>query len=63
MHDETYRMLGREHTADLEREAAKRRVASKIREERRARAAVASSHGRPKSRPSLAFWARLLRPI
>jgi hypothetical protein len=26
--DETYRMLGREHQADLEREAQKRRLAS-----------------------------------
>ena len=30
--DETYRMLGREHEADLEREAAKRRLADQARD-------------------------------
>ena len=28
--DETYRMLGREHDADLEREAARRRLAAQL---------------------------------
>ena len=28
--DETYRMLGREHEADLEREAARRRLAAEL---------------------------------
>jgi hypothetical protein len=31
MHDETYRMLGREHEADLERDAAKWRLAAEAR--------------------------------
>lgn len=38
MHDETYRMLGREHEADLEREAAKTRLAVEVRGRRRAAA-------------------------
>jgi hypothetical protein len=36
--DETYRMLGREHEADLEREALKRRRAGEVRAQRRASA-------------------------
>ena len=36
MHDETYRMLGREHEADLELEAAKARLAAEARRGRRA---------------------------
>jgi hypothetical protein len=35
--DETYRMLGREHQADLEREALKRRLAADARAARPAR--------------------------
>jgi hypothetical protein len=35
MHDETFRMLGREHEADLEREAAKRHLAAEVRGHRR----------------------------
>ncbi len=31
MHDETYRMLGREHEADLEREARKWQLAAEVR--------------------------------
>jgi len=34
--DETYRMLGREHEADLEREAERWRLANQAREPRRA---------------------------
>jgi hypothetical protein len=33
--DETFRMLGREHEADLEREAPKRRLAAEVAEGRR----------------------------
>jgi hypothetical protein len=36
--DETYRMLGREHEADLEREALKWRRADEVRAQRRASA-------------------------
>ena len=35
--DETYRMLGREHDADLEREAARRRLAAELPRSRRLR--------------------------
>ncbi len=35
--DETYRMLGREHQADLDREAARRRLASQARRAREPR--------------------------
>jgi hypothetical protein len=38
--DETYRMLGREHEADLEREALQWRLAAEVREGRRERAAT-----------------------
>jgi hypothetical protein len=34
MHDETYRMLGKEHQADLEREARKRQLAAEVRRAR-----------------------------
>jgi hypothetical protein len=34
MHDETYRMLGKEHDADLEREARKRQLAAEVRRSR-----------------------------
>ena len=36
--DETYRMLGREHEADLAREARKRQLAASARDSRLARA-------------------------
>lgn len=36
--DETYRMLGREHEADLERDARKHRLAGELRARRRPRA-------------------------
>lgn len=35
--DETYRMLGREHDAELEREAARRRLAEQLPRSRRFR--------------------------
>lgn len=37
MHDETYRMLGREHEADLERDARKWQRAAEVRGSRRNR--------------------------
>jgi hypothetical protein len=63
MHDETYRMLGREHEADLEREAARWRLAAEIRGQRRGPAAVARTNRRPNTRPSFAFWVRFFAPI
>ncbi|MDP9225401.1 MAG: hypothetical protein M3P18_16465 [Actinomycetota bacterium] len=39
MHDETYRMLGREHEADLERDARKWALAAEARGSRRHSAA------------------------
>ena len=42
--DERYRMLGREHEADLEREAQKWRRAAEVRGQRRARATVSRVH-------------------
>lgn len=63
MHDETYRMLGREHEADLEREAAKLRVAAQVRGQRRARVAGPSADRRASSRRfSFAFLASLIAP-
>jgi hypothetical protein len=50
MHDETYRMLGREHEAGLEREAAKWRLAAEARGQRRDPAAAPKAHLRPRSR-------------
>jgi hypothetical protein len=44
--DETYRMLGREHEADLEREALKWRRAVEVRAQRRASAIAPSMQTR-----------------
>jgi len=60
--DETYRMLGREHEADLEREAQKRRLAASARHSRpgRARGEV-QLQGRKRMRFVPARVAALLR--
>ena len=52
--DETYRMLGREHEADLEREALNWRPAAEVRQRRRADA-VGSGDNRPQIRVHLVF--------
>jgi hypothetical protein len=43
--DETYRMLGREHDADLEREAIKRRRVAELRGKSRARTVDRNKEG------------------
>jgi hypothetical protein len=43
--DEIYRMLGREHEADLEREALKRRRAAEVQQRPGADAASPHNHG------------------
>jgi hypothetical protein len=48
--DETYRMLGREHEADLEREAQKRRLAASVRLRQQDRAEARDI------RPRKRFW-------
>jgi len=48
--DETYRMLGREHEADLEREAARGRLAAQV-----------TQSGRPRRRRALKVSAGALR--
>jgi hypothetical protein len=53
--DETYRMLGREHEADLAREAAQRALAADARECRRS-ASIASAAVRRRQ------WTRRLVP-
>jgi hypothetical protein len=61
MHDETYRMLGKEHDADLEREARKRQLAVEVRRSRPERATDAN---RIREAPSFArrgVFALLLR--
>jgi hypothetical protein len=61
MHDETYRMLGREHEADLEREAAKWRLAAEARGERHDPAAAPETVVEPRSRRfSFAALGRLI---
>ncbi len=63
MHDETYRMLGREHEADLERERAKWRLAAEARRGRHAPAAIGDEDRRARSRRfTLSFWVRLIPP-
>jgi hypothetical protein len=64
--DETYRMLGREHEADLEREAFKWRRAVEVRAQRRASAVAPSSETRRKpgrfgAAPLIAFLVRVAR--
>ncbi|TML41607.1 MAG: hypothetical protein E6G25_01780 [Actinobacteria bacterium] len=48
--DEMYRMLGREHEADLEREAHSRRLAATVRSGRQAPAEA------PRARPWKRLW-------
>jgi hypothetical protein len=47
--DEIYRMLGREHEADLEREAQRRRLASGVPRARRLRFRISSLRLRPRT--------------
>jgi hypothetical protein len=51
MSDETYRMLGREHQADLERHAAAWRLAAEARWS--VKPAEAQKPGQPRTRPGL----------
>jgi hypothetical protein len=59
--DETYRMLGREHEADLEREARRRRLAAAVRAARRAHAPATENVRRGRLRFVPARLAALLR--
>jgi hypothetical protein len=64
--DETYRMLGREHEADLEREAQKWRRAAEVRGHPRAPATAPEAHTDRKARPFgparlIAFLVRVAR--
>ena len=52
--DETYRMLGREHELDLEREACKQRVAARMQAD--GRAAKARAGARPRERAKRRIW-------
>ncbi len=63
MHYETYRMLGHEHDANLEREAAKWSLAAQVRRHGRA-AAAASNTGRRRSwwRSPVAYWVSFIAP-
>jgi hypothetical protein len=62
--DETYRMLGREHEADLEREAVKRRLATQVRATRSAPASdVRPSRGRHLGAAASRFLARALGAV
>ena len=51
MSDETYRMLGREHQADLERDAANSRLAAEAR--RNVKPAAAPERAQPRERIGL----------
>jgi hypothetical protein len=46
--DETYRMLGRERTADFEREAVARRLAAEARQEGTKPGSASHSEGKPR---------------
>jgi hypothetical protein len=52
--DETYRMLGREHEADLEREAQKRRRATEVRGRQHVAPIPATTSRRKRMSPVLA---------
>jgi hypothetical protein len=60
---ETYRMLGREHEADLEREAQKRRRAAEAGGGRRARVATSNVQARKRVAPVLARVAAFVARI
>jgi hypothetical protein len=60
---ETYRMLGREHEADLEREAQKRRRAAEVGGRRRARVATSDVQARKRVAPVLARVAAFVARI
>jgi hypothetical protein len=64
--DETYRMLGREHEADLEREAQKWRRAAEVRGQPRTPATLVEAHADRKPGPFgparlIAFLVRVAR--
>jgi len=59
--DETYRMLGREHEADLERHADKWRHAAEARESRRAPGLAPNTSPQPRSRSSIGARIAALR--
>jgi hypothetical protein len=60
--DEMYRMLGKEHQADLEREAQKRHRAAEVRGQRRAPAGQprVQTRWKPKPKPGRFGPARLI---